>query len=378
MKTLSIQQKVYGAIALLSLLVVIAGAVIDHYSTKIAEDSAIMDALGRQSMLTQAMGKAGLLNVSSNEYETAKNIFTQTLQAAKVGGQYPADLKMTKLASMKAIDDSEIQKTILHLEVELKNFVKLVQDLVNKEINSEPYRKVQENINSESNNLRTLSNELVQYYKNNIYLSNQAKLNWANTGSGILALIIQIGIALFLTRVVIRPIQQTSAVLSHTANGDLRQERLPVTSNDEVGVLSQSCNTLVEGLQNFIKYSEDILAGKNSRSEFGLKGEFESSLERMLHQAEEKKNSEERERKHAVELQEKERQEAHEVQERQEKERKVAQELQDKVDNMLKVVKSAADGDLTQEISVNGTAMPLVKWDRALKPFWRTSEKIFL
>ena len=58
MKTLSIQQKVYGAIAILSLLVVIAGAVIDHYSTKISEDGVVMDALGRQRMLTQAMGKA--------------------------------------------------------------------------------------------------------------------------------------------------------------------------------------------------------------------------------------------------------------------------------------------------------------------------------
>ena len=70
MKTLTIQQKVYGAIAVLSVLVVIAGAVIDHYSTKIAEDSVVLDVLGRQRMLTQAMGKAALLNASSNEFET--------------------------------------------------------------------------------------------------------------------------------------------------------------------------------------------------------------------------------------------------------------------------------------------------------------------
>ena len=99
MKTLTIQQKVYGAIAVLSVLVVIAGAVIDHYSTKIAEDSVVLDVLGRQRMLTQAMGKAALLNASPNEYETAKNMFTQTLQAVKMGGKYPADMKMTKMAA---------------------------------------------------------------------------------------------------------------------------------------------------------------------------------------------------------------------------------------------------------------------------------------
>ena len=224
MKTLTIQQKVYGAIAVLSVLVVIAGAVIDHYSTKIAEDSVVLDVLGRQRMLTQAMGKAALLNASPNEYETAK-----------MGGKYPADMKMTKMASMEAIDDSEIQKTISHLEVEFEKFEKLVQSLVNVEVNSDSYRKAQVNINSESNNLRALSNELVQNFKNNVYLSNQAKLNWANTGSGILALIIQIGIALFLMKVVIRPIQPTFSVLRATAQGDLQQERLPVTSDDEVG-----------------------------------------------------------------------------------------------------------------------------------------------
>jgi methyl-accepting chemotaxis protein len=466
MKTLSIQQKVYGAIAILSLLVVIAGAVIDHYSTRIAESGTVMDALGRQRMLTQAMGKAAFgyamakgrlktienkilslnsyitimrgtytksvikiakgiklpismdpegephpavpfpatfarkvnekfkkgnslavdiiaerpvnatkglktdmdrkaneflksnpsqvftetheengklfvnvytadkatvpacaschtkrmgeefkvgdmlgirhykmlfsddvvvgkaeLNASLEEYETAKRIFAQTLRAAKAGGKYPTDLKMTKMGSIEAIDDPEIQKTIAHVEGEFQRFISKIESLIGAEVNSKPYRQAQVNIIAESNKLRAESNKLVQQYKNNFLLHNQENLNLANTISGFLALFIQIGIALFLTKVVIRPIQQTSAVLSHTAQGDLQQKELPVTSNDEVGVLSQSCNTLVKGLQDFIRYSEEILSGKNRTNEFGLKGEFESALERMMHQAEEKQKA---------------------------------------------------------------------------------------
>ena len=540
MKTLSIQQKVYGAIAILSLLVVIAGAVIDHYTTKIAENSVVMDALGRQRMLTQAMGKAAFgyamakgrlktlenkilsldsyitimrgtytksviktaksiklaismdpasephpavpfpasfarlvnekfkkgssldvdiiaerpvnpaqglktdldreaneflknnpgkiftktieedgklfvdvytadiatvqvcadchtkrmgmdfkvgdmlgirryktlfssnavvgkaeLNASLNEYETARKIFAQTLQAAKVGGQYPLDLEMKKMARMEAIEHDEIQKHIVTLESEFSRYVQHVKDLVNAEVNSEAYRKAQSEINLESNKLRYESNGLVQEFKNHVWLVNQENLNLANTGSGILALIIQFGIAFFLTKVVIRPIQRTSAVLSHTAKGDLSQERLPVTSNDEVGVLSQSCNTLVDGLQKFIRHSEEILAGKSTAKEFGLKGDFESSLERMVHQTDEKKLSEEKAKQQSIQLQEKERQEAHDLQERQdreqrevlerqEQERKVAQELQSNVDSMLEVVTAAAQGDLTKTISVRG------------------------
>ncbi|MBC8282639.1 MAG: HAMP domain-containing protein [Nitrospinae bacterium] len=466
MKTLSIQQKVYGAIAILSLLVVIAGAVIDHYSTKISEDGVVMDALGRQRMLTQAMGKAAFgyamakgrlktieneitsldsyitimrgaytksvikvakgiklpismdpeseehpavpfpatfarkvnekfkegnslevdiiaekpinpakalksqmdqeaneflkknsgkvftktyeedgklfvniytadkatvaacanchnqrmgedfkvgdmlgirrfktvfsneavvgraeLNASLDEYDTAKKIFAQTLQAAKVGGEYPLDLKSTQMGRIEAISDPDIQHTISELETEFKVFIDFVQNLVNAEVNSDPYRKAQSNILTESNKLRAESNKLVQQFKENVWLVNQNNLNLANTISGFIALFIQIGIALFLTKVVIRPIQRTSAVLSHTAQGDLQQKELPVTSNDEVGVLSQYCNTLVKGLQNFIKYSEDILSGKNTETDFGLEGEFESSLERMMHQAEEKQKA---------------------------------------------------------------------------------------
>ena len=80
MKTLTIQQKVYGAIAVLSVLVVIAGAVIDHYSTKIAEDSVVLDVLGRQRMLTQAAK------------DTSQGI-GQTQSAANELAQMAADLQ---------------------------------------------------------------------------------------------------------------------------------------------------------------------------------------------------------------------------------------------------------------------------------------------
>jgi methyl-accepting chemotaxis protein len=466
MKTLSIQQKVYGAIAILSLLVVIAGGLIDSYSAHVGEDVQTIDALGRQRMLTQAMGKAAFgyamakarintierqiisldsyitkmrgtytqsvikvakkiklgismdpsseshpavpfpatfarvvnekfgkgkemdvdiisenpinpaqslksdldreannflknnpdkvfsktfekdgklllgmytadiatvqacaschtqrmgtefkvgdmlgirryetvfsdniavgraeLNANLNEYETAQKIFYQTLQAAKSGGSYPADLKMSSTKELAKIENQNIQSKITEIGGMFQQFTSSVQKLVASEANSSPYREAQSLILVESNRLRKLSNDLVQTYNKEVAEVNRGNLDFANTASGFLALFIQIGIALFLTKVVIRPIQQTSAVLSHTAQGDLQQKELPVTSNDEVGVLSQSCNTLVKGLQDFIKHSENILGGKNTEQEFGLKGEFESALERMMHQAEEKQKS---------------------------------------------------------------------------------------
>jgi methyl-accepting chemotaxis protein len=466
MKTLSIQQKVYGAIAILSLLVIIAGGLIDSYSSHVAEDVQIIDALGRQRMLTQAMGKAAFgyamakarintierqiisldsyitkmrgtytqsvikvakkiklgismdpssekhpavpfpatfarvvnekfgngkemsvdiiserpinpaqslksdldreannflknnpdkvfsktfekdgklflgmytadiatvqacaschtqrmgtefkvgdmlgirryesifsdniavgraeLNANLNEYETAQKIFAQTLQAAKSGGSYPANLKMSSTKELAKIENQNIQSKITEIGGMFQQFTSSVQKLVASEANSSAYREAQSLILVESNRLRKLSNDLVQTYNKEVAEVNRGNLDFANTASGFLALFIQIGIALFLTKVVIRPIQQTSAVLSHTAQGDLQQKELAVTSNDEVGVLSQSSNTLVKGLQDFIRYTEEILSGKNKTKKFGLKGEFENSLERMMHQAEEKRKA---------------------------------------------------------------------------------------
>ncbi|MBT3511433.1 MAG: HAMP domain-containing protein [Nitrospina sp.] len=366
-KTIEEDGKLYVDVYTADIATVAACA--DCHTQRMGVEFKVGDMLGIRRFKTlfsnDAVTGRAELNASLSEYETAKKIFAQTLQAAKTGGEYPVDLKMKKMARMEAIDHDGIQKHIVTLEAEFKKYVQHVKDLVDAEVNSEAYRKAQADIMLESNKLRFESSNLAQEFKNHVWFVNQENLNLANTGSGILALIIQIGIALFLTKVVIRPIQRTSAVLSRTADGDLNQERLAVTSNDEVGVLSQSCNTLVEGLQKFIRHSEEILGGKSSQSEFGLKGEFESSLERMVHQTEEKKLSEERARQQAVELQEKERQEALDLQERQEseqrdvlerqeQERKVAQELQDNVDSILEVVTAAAQGDLTKTISVRG------------------------
>ncbi len=265
------------------------------HSRMMGKDFKVGDMLGIRSYKTVfsenvAIGRAEL-SVQLDEYENAKKIFAQTLQAAKTGGEYPADLKMTEMARLQAIEDPDIQNIIISIEKQFEKFSRSVGSLVQSEVNSPPYRQAQVDIQNGSNELRGKSHELVSFYRTHINDRNRRNMDWANTGSGIIALIIQIGIALFLTKVVIRPIQRTSSVLSHTAQGDLRQEKLAVTSDDEVGVLSRSCNTLVEGLQNFIRYSEEILAGKSNRSAFGLEGEFESSLERMMHQAQEKKKS---------------------------------------------------------------------------------------
>ena len=90
MKTLSIQQKVYGAIAILSLLVIIAGGLIDSYSAHVSEDVQTIDALGRQRMLTQAMGKAafGYAMAKSRVNTIERQIISLDNYITKMRGTY--------------------------------------------------------------------------------------------------------------------------------------------------------------------------------------------------------------------------------------------------------------------------------------------------
>ncbi|MZH02440.1 MAG: hypothetical protein F3745_03310, partial [Nitrospinae bacterium] len=60
MQNLSVKQKVYGAIAILLVVVVVSGIMISNAITTSKENLETYNALGRQRMLSQAMGKAGL------------------------------------------------------------------------------------------------------------------------------------------------------------------------------------------------------------------------------------------------------------------------------------------------------------------------------
>ena len=171
--------------------------------------------------------------------------------------------------------------------------------------------------------------------------------------------------SIIFSRSIARRLRVLMVSMRAIAEGDLKQDNLAVESTDEISQLAIAYNNMTDSMQQIARQAEDIAAGKLD-GKYDLKGDLAVAFQQMTRELEEKKISEERERQQAIEQQEKERQEAHDLQERQEREkkevlerqaqeRKVAKELQDNVDSMLGVVTAAAGGDLTQEITVNGT-----------------------
>ncbi len=164
-------------------------------------------------------------------------------------------------------------------------------------------------------------------------VSSIAKAFQMLTGSLVLAFLVVAGICLGIRRSIIKPLSEVTDVSKGITEGNLKQEQLKINSNDEIGVLGQNFNNMMDVLTRFIQHTEEILQGRATVENFGLKGDFESSLGSMLEMSKREKDQQEAQAK---------------------KEREQNEELMRKVDSILEVVDAAAEGDLTQKIPVKG------------------------
>ncbi len=268
------------------------------------------------------------LSAKMDEYENGKEIFAQTIKAIQGGGKYPVNLQKTKFNTISAINDSKVQTQSKKIQAIFGDFKGSIAQLMNSEVNSLPYRKAQSQIISEANKLREANDELAHIYSD-IAKKNQENIRRTIFISGFIIFALLIGVGIFLTKIVIKPIIRISGVLTETAEGNLKGEKLPVTSSDEMGTLCSSFNQLMDGLRGFMGHSQEILNGKVDQKDFGLKGEFQNALDQMLTQAKERKELADRERE-------------------------ATEDLKNRVNSMLDTVNRAAEGDLTQAVTTNG------------------------
>jgi methyl-accepting chemotaxis protein len=96
------------------------------------------------------------------------------------------------------------------------------------------------------------------------------------------------GLGYFITRAISQPVEKISRVAKELVAGNLKQEQLKIDSKDELGMLGDIFNQMLDQLKNYIENSEEILVGKRNSLSAGFEGEFESSLQRMLEQTQEK------------------------------------------------------------------------------------------
>ncbi len=157
----------------------------------------------------------------------------------------------------------------------------------------------------------------------NIFMSNLALILIVS------ATLIGVILTLLFSRSITGPLHAIILSMEEIASGNLKQKELEVKSTDEIGSLSKTYNIMLESMQGIAAQAGDIAAGELDKS-YNLKGDLAEAFQKMTVQLQEKGKTDEREKQQAIILKE-------------------------KVDSMLEVVMSASQGDLTKDVSVNGS-----------------------
>ncbi|MEG3639611.1 methyl-accepting chemotaxis protein [Magnetococcus sp. PR-3] len=242
-----------------------------HNAMGSGETYALGDVLGirRFDVRVSKDYAAGLrtINPSLAEYKTAKTIFQRTLQAVKVGGDYPANLKMSTNKRLEAMQSETAQHLIANVEKKFTELDRSVQQLLTPGLDENHLALAREAVLVQSNQLRTLSNNLVVHAAQ-VADENRAQIFWALGMGGALVALLLMAITVFLNRSVIQPVTRLADLLSRVGEGDLTVDP-PKAGADEVG-------RALRALQGTVKNLTGIITGIKNAS-IDLQG-FSSTL----------------------------------------------------------------------------------------------------
>jgi len=227
------------------------------------EDALIINALGRQRMLSQVMAKSSLSNdlisgtkslieEGPSEYKAAKEIFEKTLNAMKLGGDYPSNLTQTEYSSVNAIKDRAAQRKIIQIEASMAIFIGSIERLLKASSGSNEAKLAIHAVLIESNHLRGVSNDLVSIYTS---IAAQNQTNIFNTMVVMLIVVFTMLILLgiFLKTFIFNRIDQTVHSLKEIASGDGDlTRRLDASRKDELGRLAYEFNEFTQKIHSLV------------------------------------------------------------------------------------------------------------------------------
>jgi len=106
--------------------------------------------------------------------------------------------------------------------------------------------------------------------------------------------LVAIGILIsnFFNRSLTEPLGLVVERIKKIASGNLKQDKLQIRSQDELGVLGDNFNKMLFEWREFISCAEAILSGNIKTKQFSVEGDFLESLENMLDQAKKKAKAE--------------------------------------------------------------------------------------
>jgi methyl-accepting chemotaxis protein len=171
--------------------------------------------------------------------------------------------------------------------------------------------------------------------------------------SAVASIAVILALAWWIASAIAKPVVQTATVLDAVATGDLTQ-RLDINTNDEFGRMAGSLNTAIAASA---KTLEDVQIAAQREQELQTERAEQERVrveeDRRREETERTRKEEEARKEHARVEREREEKAAAATAQR-EREQAAERELREKVEQLLSVVNSAAEGDLTRAVTVNG------------------------
>ncbi|MFQ5451218.1 MAG: methyl-accepting chemotaxis protein [Nitrospinaceae bacterium] len=100
-------------------------------------------------------------------------------------------------------------------------------------------------------------------------------------------------ISLLFSKSITKPLHALLVSMEGIAMGDLKQEKLKVKSQDEIGILSKTYNTMLDSMRQIISKAEDIAVGKFDK-QYDLKGDLADAFDKMTRELEDKQKNDEK------------------------------------------------------------------------------------
>ena len=165
----------------------------------------------------------------------------------------------------------------------------------------------------------------------------------------LVAVVAIVGIAYLIAGMIVKPVKEVADVLEVVAAGDYTR-KAKVYAKDELGRMADSLNVSIDAVAAAVQEVKDAAQREIiSQEQRGEEERRQVEDERLRKEEEDQREKElvEKERLRQEEQASKERQQA-------EEERQRAEVLRGKIDRLLTVVGAVAEGDLTQQINVEG------------------------
>jgi signal transduction histidine kinase/response regulator of citrate/malate metabolism len=98
--------------------------------------------------------------------------------------------------------------------------------------------------------------------------------------------------AVYFARKLTAPLRKVVSVATSIEKGNLKQDKIGLPSNDEIGILADAFDNMLDSLKNLVHQAEDIAAG-NFKNRYEYKGDLADAFNKMTDELKEKQKIEE-------------------------------------------------------------------------------------